>query len=99
MRMIMFLRKYFWDKISTLNKELAEKFIDHAIKERNKQKITQKKRFLQKLWNKLTKSISTQDKKEEHYSCLFQAEKFIRLIERKREYKFYELSKEEMENF
>ena len=28
------LRKYFWDIFSTLNQELAEKFIDHAIKEK-----------------------------------------------------------------
>ena len=33
-------KKYFWDIFSTLNQEHAEKFIDHSIKERNKQKVT-----------------------------------------------------------
>ena len=38
-------RKYFWDIFSTLNQELAEKFIDHSIKERNKQKVTQESKI------------------------------------------------------
>ena len=33
-------KEVFWDIFSTLNQELVEKFIDHAIKERNKQKVT-----------------------------------------------------------
>ena len=37
----MFPKKVFLGNIYlTLNQELAEKFIDHAIKERNKQKVT-----------------------------------------------------------
>ena len=31
-------RKYFWNIFSTLNQELAEKCLDHVIKERNKTK-------------------------------------------------------------
>ena len=38
-------RKYFWDIFSTLNQELAEKFIDHSIKERNKQKVNQESKI------------------------------------------------------
>ena len=38
-------RKYFWDIFSTLNQKFAEKFIDHSIKERNKQKVTQESRI------------------------------------------------------
>ena len=38
-------KKYFWDIFSTLNQELAEKFIDHAIKERNKQKVIQESKI------------------------------------------------------
>ena len=37
----MFPKEVFWDIFSTLNQKLADKFIDHAIKERNKQKVTQ----------------------------------------------------------
>ena len=37
-------RKYFWNIFSTLNQKFAEKFIDHSIKERNKQKVTQESR-------------------------------------------------------
>ena len=49
--------------------------------------------------DQINKNIFTQDKKEEHYLCLFQAEKFLRLIEREREKKPYEVSKEEMKNY
>ena len=38
-------RKYLWNIFSTLNQELAEKFIDHSIKERNKQKVTQESKI------------------------------------------------------
>ena len=38
-------RKYFWDIFSTLKQKSAEKFIDHSIKERNKQKVTQESRI------------------------------------------------------
>ena len=34
-------RKYFWDIFSTINQDLEDKFVDHTIEERNKQKITQ----------------------------------------------------------
>ena len=80
-------RKYFWDIFSTLNQELAEKFIDYAIKERNKQKVTQESKIeiSAEIMVQIKKSISTQDKKEEYYLCLFQAEIFIRLMERERE--------------
>ena len=33
-------KKYFWDVFSTINSDLAEKFIDHSIKQRNKDKVT-----------------------------------------------------------
>ena len=66
-------RKYFWDIFSTLNQELAEKFIDHAIKERNKQNVTQgsKIEIFAEIMDQINKNISTQGKKEEHYPCLF----------------------------
>ena len=34
-------KKYLWDVFSTINSDLAEKFIDHSIKQRNKDKVTQ----------------------------------------------------------
>ena len=34
-------KKYFWDVFSTVNNNLADKFIDHLIKQRNKDKVTQ----------------------------------------------------------
>ena len=34
-------KKYFWDVFSTINIDLAEKFIDHSIKQRNKDKVIQ----------------------------------------------------------
>ena len=38
-------RKYFWDIFSTLNQELAEKFIDHSIKKIKKQKFIQESKI------------------------------------------------------
>ena len=50
-------RKYFWDIFSTLNQELAEKFIDHSIREWNKQEVTQenKIKISEEVMNKINK--------------------------------------------
>ena len=50
-------RKYFWDIFSILNQELAEKFIDYSIKERNKQKVTQESKIeiLEEIRNQINK--------------------------------------------
>ena len=55
-------RKYFWDIFSTLNQELAEKFIDHSIKERNKQKVTQESKI------EISEEIMNQINKKHFYS-------------------------------
>ena len=55
-------RKYFYDIFSTLNQELAEKFIDHSIKERNKQKVTQESKI------DLPEEIMNQINKKHFYS-------------------------------
>ena len=73
-------RKYFWDIFSTLNQELAEKFIDHFIKERKKQKVTQESKIeiSEEIMNQINKKHFSQNKKEEHSQCLLQAEKYIK---------------------
>ena len=102
MSMIMFPRKYFWDIFSTLNQELAEKFIDHAIKERNKQKVTQESKI------EISAEIMDQINKKHFYSRqkgralsmpVSSREIYKVNRKRKREYKPYELSKEEMKNY
>ena len=93
-------RKYFWDIFSTLNQELAEKFIDHAIKERNKQKVTQESKI------EISSEIMDQINKKHFYSrqkgralSMLVSSREIYKVNRKREYKPYELSKEEMKNY
>ena len=95
-------RKYFWDIFSTLNQELAEKFIDHAIKERNKQKVTLESKI------EISAEIMDQIKKKHFYSrqkgralSMLVSSREIYKVNRKRkkEYKPYELSKEEMKNY
>ena len=93
-------RKYFWDIFSTLNQELAEKFIDHAIKERNKQKVTQESKI------EISAEIMDQINKKHFYSrqkgwalSMLVSSREIYKVNRKREYKTYELSKEEMKNY
>ena len=54
-------RKYFWDIFSTLNQELAQKFIDHSIKERNKQKVTQESKI------EISEEIMKQINKKQFY--------------------------------
>ena len=73
-------RKYLWDIFSTLNQKLAEKFIDHSIKERNKQKVTQESRI------EISADIMEQIKKKHFYSkireklyqCLLRTNKYTR---------------------
>ena len=55
-------RKYFWDIFSTLNQEIAERFIDHSIKERNKQKITQESKI------EISEGVMNQINKKHFYS-------------------------------
>ena len=78
-------KKYYWDIFSTLNRNQL-KFIDHAIKEINKQKVTQEStiKISAEIMDQIIKKHFYSRKKEEHYLCLFQAEKFIRLIEKER---------------
>ena len=73
-------RKYFWDIFSTLSQNLAEKFIDHSIKERNKQKVTQESRI------EISADIMKQINKKHYYSkqnwrallCLLRIKKYTR---------------------
>ena len=55
-------RKCFWDIFSTLNQKLAGKFIDHSIKERNKQKVAQESRI------EISADIMEQINKKHFYS-------------------------------
>ena len=55
-------RKYFWDIISTFNQELAKMLIDHSIKERNKQKVTQESKI------EISEEIINQISKKHFYS-------------------------------
>ena len=55
-------KEVFLDILSTLNQELAEKFIDHAIKERNKQKVTQESKI------EISAEIMEQINKKHFYS-------------------------------
>ena len=58
----MFPKEVFLDIFSTLNQELAEKFIDQAIKERNKQKVTQESKI------EISAEIMDQINKKHFYS-------------------------------
>ena len=89
----------FVDIFSTLNQELAEKFIDHVIKERNKQKVTQESKI------EISAEIMDQINKKHFYSrqkgrALFMivSSREIYKVNRKikREYKPYDVSKEEI---
>ena len=103
MSMIMFLQgNIFGDIFSTLNQELAEKFIVRVIKERNKQKVTQISKI------EISAEIMDQINKKHFYSrqkgrALFMIVSSREIYKvnrkRKREYKPYELSKEEMKNY
>ena len=55
-------KEIFWDIFSTLNQELAEKFIYHSIKERNKQKVTQESKI------EISEEIMNQINKKHFYS-------------------------------
>ena len=86
-------RKYFWNIISTLNQKLVEKFIDHSIKERNKQKVAQESRI------DISADIMEQINKKHFYSkqkgrallILVTNKEIYKInIKRKREYSEYE---------
>ena len=83
----MFPRKYFWDIFSTLNQELAEKFIEHAIKERNKQKVTQESKIeiSAEIMDQINKKHFYSRQKGRSLSMLVSSREFIRLIQRERE--------------
>ena len=68
-------KKIHLDIFSTLNLVLAEEFIDHSIKEKNKQKAAQenKMEISDEIINKKIRSISIKERKEEHSLCLWQA--------------------------
>ena len=87
---------------STLNQELAEKFIDHSIKERNKQKVTQESKI------EISEEIMNQINKKHFYSwqkgralSMLVASREIYKVNRKRnrEYTPYEVSKEKVKEY
>ena len=81
-------RNYFWDIFSTLNQELAEKFIDYSIKERNKQKVTQESKI------EISKEIMNQINKKQFYSR--QKERTLSLLVVNR--KIYKVNRKRKEN-
>ena len=95
-------RKYFWDIFSTLNQELAEKFIDHSIKERNKQKVTQESKIeiLEETRNQINKKKIYKKLKERALSMIVGSREIYKVNrKRKREYTPYEVSKEEVKEY
>ena len=93
-------RKFFWDIFQTLNQKLAEKFIDHSIKERNNQKVTQESR------KEISADIMEQINKKHFYSkqkgralSMQVTDKEIYKINRKREYFAYEPTIEESKEY
>ena len=95
-------RKYFWDIFSTLNQELTEKFIDHVIKERNKQKVTQESKIeiSAEIMDQINKKHFYSRQKGRALSMLSSSREVYKVnIKRKREYKTHEVSKEEMKNY
>ena len=95
-------RKYFWDIFSTLNKKLAENFINHSIKERNKQKVAQESRI------EISADMMEQINKKHFYSkqkgralSMLVTDKEICKInrKRKREYSTYEPTIEESKEY
>ena len=104
MSMIMFPQgSILWDIFSTLNQELAEKFIDHAIKERNKQKSNLRKAKIEisaEIMDQINKKHFYSRQKGRALSMLVSSREIYKVNrKRKREYKPYELSKEEMKNY
>ena len=95
-------RKYFWDIFSTLNQELAEKFIDHSIKERNKQKVTQESKIeiSEEIMNQINKKHFYSRQKGRTLSMLVTSREVYKVNrKRKREYAPYEVSKEETKEY
>ena len=95
-------RKYFWDIFSTLNQKLAEKFIDHSIKERNKQKVTQESKIeiSEEIMNQIKKKHFYSRKKGRVLSMLVTSREVYKVNrKRKREYAPYEVSKEETKEY
>ena len=96
------LRNYFWDIFSTLNQELAEKFIDHSIKERNKKKVTQESKIeiSEEIKNQLNKKHFYSRQKGRALSMLVASREIYKVNrKRKREYAPYEVSKEETKEY
>ena len=95
-------RKYFWDIFSTLNQELAEKFIDHSIKERNKQKVTQESKIdiSEEIMNQINKKHFYSRQKGRALSMLVASREIYKVNrKRKREYAPYEVSKKETKEY
>ena len=96
------LRKHFWDIFSTLNQELAEKFIDHSIKERNKQKVTQESKIeiSEEIMNQINWKQFNSRQKGRALSMLVSSREIYKVNrKRKREYIPYEVSKEEVKEY
>ena len=89
-------RKYFWDIFSTLNHELTEKIIDHSIKERKKQKVTQESKIeiSEEIMNQIKKKHFYSRQKGRALSMLVTSREVYKVNrKRKREYILYEVSK------
>ena len=87
---------------STLNQELAEKFIDHSIKERNKQKVTQESKIeiSEEIMNQINKKHFYSRQKGRALSMLVASREVYKVNrKRKREYAPYEVSKEEVKEY
>ena len=95
-------RKYFWDIFSMLNQKLAEKFIDHSIKERNKQKVTQESRIeiSADIMEQINKKLFYSKQKGRALSMLVTDKEIYKINrKRKREYSAYEPTIEESKEY
>ena len=95
-------RKCFWDIFSTLNQQLAEKFIDHSIKERNKQIVTQESKIeiSEEIMNQINMKHFYSKQKRRALSMLVTSREVYKVNrKRKREYVPYEVSKEEVKEY
>ena len=94
-------KKYFRNIFSTLNHELAEKFINYSIKERNKQNVTQESKI------ELSEEIMEQINKQHFYfkqkgralSMLVTSKEIYKVNrKRKKEYSAFDPSPEEIKD-
>ena len=88
--------------LSTLNQELAKKFIDHSIKERNKQRVTKESKLeiSEEIMNQINKKHFYFRQKGRVLSMIVASRKIYKVNrKRKREYISYEVSKEEVKEY